>query len=259
MTAPVIRQYADAIPAKGQAQTTFDTNVNDWLDWTTLQFAPDLVAFGTWADQVRAALITGNLPPLTGRQLDAVRVNAAGNGVEFADVTAAGWALLDDANAAAQLVTLGVTATAAQINQLATLPIAGLTKAQAEAAASTVFGTVSGQRLDEMWVARRWQYESAATAFAFSTSYTLAHGLGAQPGDVSLYLECVTTDGGFSVGERIHLDSYQNFDSSRGVSLITTTANIIVRFAAGLYLYGGTGTGTDLTAARWRFVVRASK
>jgi hypothetical protein len=40
--------------------------------------------------------------------LDAVRVNAAGDGVEFADVTAAGWALLDDADAATQRVTLGL-------------------------------------------------------------------------------------------------------------------------------------------------------
>jgi hypothetical protein len=52
--------------------------------------------------------VSGNLPSLTGKELDAVRVNAAGDGVEFADVTAAGWALLDDADAAAQRVTLGL-------------------------------------------------------------------------------------------------------------------------------------------------------
>jgi hypothetical protein len=112
MTAPVIRQYPGTIPDKGQAQTAFDTNVDAFLDWQALQFAPDLVAFGTWADGIRASLIAGNLPSLTGRNLDAVRVNAAGNDVEFADVTAAGWALLDDANAAAQRVTLGAAALA---------------------------------------------------------------------------------------------------------------------------------------------------
>jgi len=108
MTAPVIRQYPGTIPDKGQAQTAFDTNVDAFLDWQALQFAPDLASFGAWADQVRAALIAGNLPPLTGRQLDAVRVNASGNGVEFANVTAAGWALLDDANPEAQRTTLGM-------------------------------------------------------------------------------------------------------------------------------------------------------
>jgi hypothetical protein len=107
MTAPVVRQFVGTIPDKGQAQTTFDTNVDAFLDWQALEFAPDLVAFVTWADGIRAALVSGNLPSLTGKELDAVRVNAAGDGVEFADVTAAGWALLDDADAAAQRVTLG--------------------------------------------------------------------------------------------------------------------------------------------------------
>jgi hypothetical protein len=108
MTAPVVRQFPGTIPDKGQSQTTFDTNVDAFLDWQALQFAPDLVAFVTWADGIRAALIAENLPSLTGKELDAVRVNAAGDGVEFADVTAAGWALLDDADAAAQRVTLGL-------------------------------------------------------------------------------------------------------------------------------------------------------
>jgi hypothetical protein len=108
MTAPVVRQFVGTIPDKGQSQTAFDTNVDAFLDWQALEFAPDLVAFVTWADGIRAALVSGNLPSLTGRELDAVRVNAAGDGVEFADVTAAGWALLDDADAAAQRVTLGL-------------------------------------------------------------------------------------------------------------------------------------------------------
>ena len=110
MTAPVIRQFVGTIPDKGQAQTAFDTNVDAFLDWQALQFAPDLVAFGTFASNTAAALVAANLPSLTGRALDAVRVNAAANGVEFADVTAQGWALLDDANAAAQRVTLGLAA-----------------------------------------------------------------------------------------------------------------------------------------------------
>ena len=94
MTAPVIRQFLGTIPDKGQAQTAFDTNVNAFLDWQALQFAPDLVAFGTFAQNTAAALVAANLPSLTGNELDAVRVNAAGDGVEFADVTAAGWAFL---------------------------------------------------------------------------------------------------------------------------------------------------------------------
>jgi len=142
MTAPVIRQYSGTIPDKGQAQTAFDTNVDAFLDWQALQFAPDLVAFGEFASDTGAALVAGNLPPLTGRALDAVRVNAAADGVEFVDVTAAGWALLDDANATAQRTTLGLV-----IGTDVSAPIGNLTQPQAEDPASTVFGTVSGQRL----------------------------------------------------------------------------------------------------------------
>jgi len=108
MSAPVIRQFAGTVPDKGQSQTAFDTNVDAFLDWQALQFAPDLVAFGTFASNTGAALVAANLPPLTGRALDAVRVNAAADGVEFTDVTAAGWALLDDADAATQRATLGL-------------------------------------------------------------------------------------------------------------------------------------------------------
>ena len=109
MPAPVIRQFVGTIPDKGQAQTAFDTNVDAFLEWQALEFAPDLVAFGEFADATGAALVAANLPSLTGRALDALRVNAAGNGVEFADVTAAGWALLDDANTTAQRLTLGLS------------------------------------------------------------------------------------------------------------------------------------------------------
>jgi hypothetical protein len=112
MTAPVIRQFVGTIPDKGQAQTAFDTNVDAFLDWQALQFAPDLVAFGEFASNTGAALVAANLPSLTGNELDAVRVNAAADGVEFVDVTAAGWALLDDADAAAQRTTLGAAAIA---------------------------------------------------------------------------------------------------------------------------------------------------
>jgi hypothetical protein len=151
MVAPVIRQFLGNIPDKVQPQNTFDTNIDAFLDWQTLQLVPDLVAFGTFASDTAAALVAANLPSLTGRALDAVRVNAAANGVEFADVTAAGWALLDDANAAAQRTTLGL-GSAAQMTDVSNADLTvnptgaarrGLVAdAIAAAAASTDYGAI---------------------------------------------------------------------------------------------------------------------
>ena len=87
MTAPVIRQYPGTIPDKGQAQTAFDTNVDAFLDWQALQFAPDLVAFGTWttgvANTVLATALAGDLPALTGKAGNYIRANNAEDGGEF--------------------------------------------------------------------------------------------------------------------------------------------------------------------------------
>ena len=137
MSAPVIRQFLGTIPDKGQSQTAFDTNVDAFLDWQALQFAPDLVAFGTFASATGAALVAANLPPLTGQAASMVRVNAAADGVEFR-------------TPAQMLADIGA-ATAAQgaLADSALQSVASLTQTQAEDDASTVFGTVSGQRLGQ--------------------------------------------------------------------------------------------------------------
>jgi len=53
-------------------------------------------------------LLAGNLPPLTGQELKAVRVNAAADGIEMQTVTAAGWAFLAGTATAAQQTALGL-------------------------------------------------------------------------------------------------------------------------------------------------------
>jgi len=165
MTAPVIRQFVGTIPDKGQAQTAFDTNVDAFLDWQALQFAPDLVAFGTFASDTAAALVAANLPSLTGRALDAVRVNAAADDVEFADVTAAGWALLDDANAAAQRTTLGVAEDSADADLTVTPD--GALRRDIGAAAIAAHGVVQRVYAEEKG------YSSGATQFLLNDTIPL--------------------------------------------------------------------------------------
>jgi len=109
--------------------------VDAFLDWQALQFAPDLVAFGEFANSTAATLVAANLPPLTGRAANMVRVNAAADGVEFR-------------TPAQVLADIGAATTAqGALADSALQSVASLTQTQAEDDASTVFGTVSGQRL----------------------------------------------------------------------------------------------------------------
>jgi hypothetical protein len=87
MTTPTITQYPDTLPAKGQANAAFDTNVDNFLTWQTVTNGPELAAMITWtqgvADTVLATALAGDLPALTGKALNFIRANAAENGGEF--------------------------------------------------------------------------------------------------------------------------------------------------------------------------------
>jgi phage-related tail fiber protein len=87
MTTPTITLYPDTLPAKGQANAPFDTNVDNFLSWLTATNGPELAAMITWtqgvADNVLATALAGDLPPLTGQALSFIRANAAENGGEF--------------------------------------------------------------------------------------------------------------------------------------------------------------------------------
>jgi len=161
---PALRSDPDTFSARLEANILF---------WPThLTFIDESNTFNAG---LSAALVAGNLPSLTGNELDAVRVNAAGDGVEFVDVTAAGWTFLS------------ATTTAAQRTAL---EIPELTQAQAEDAASTVFGQVSGQRLAQ---ANATPYgtlvnTTSGTAFDFT-------GIPAGVTEITLTLNAVSLNG----------------------------------------------------------------
>jgi len=130
---PALRSDPDTFSARLEANILF---------WPThLTFIDES---NTYNQGLSAALIAGNLPPLTGQALKAVRVNAADDGIEMQTVTAAGWTFLAAADTAAQRTALEIPA-----------PVS-LTQAQAEDDASTVFGQVSGQRLAQAIAAGGW-------------------------------------------------------------------------------------------------------
>jgi len=116
MTLPVITLYPDTIPNKGQAQTAFDANVDDFLTWQAVTFAPQLTPFINFANDLGAALVAGNLPPLDGLDNQSVRVNSDGSSVEFVDVALVGWTFLAATTTAAQRATLGLGSAALMVD-----------------------------------------------------------------------------------------------------------------------------------------------
>ena len=253
MPAPVIRQFVGTIPDKGQSQTAFDTNVDAFLDWQALQFAPDLVAFGTFADTTVAALVAANLPPLTGQALDAVRVNAAADGVEFADVTAAGWALLDDADAAAQRTTLGLGSAALMVDSAdADLAVDPDGAARRDIVAAAI---AAGAVITKT-------YASSGQTITNGGLLTLSHGMGLEPKITQYVLQCTTAEHGFSIGDRINVSSYTSGASTpRQMNVVVTTTQIQIRFVdetSGIQIgVKSTGSPQPINNSRWQLYVRA--
>jgi len=87
MTTPTITAYPGDIPAKGQSNTVFDTNVDAYLVWLSTLNIPELQALVPFLvglrDEVAATALSGTLPTMSGKAADFFRVNAGETAVEF--------------------------------------------------------------------------------------------------------------------------------------------------------------------------------
>lgn len=134
-----------------------------------------------------------------------------------------------------------------------------LTQAQAEDPASTIFGTLSGQRLGQ--AIRFWDYISAETTLpTASTVTTFAHGRGAIPSRYEAILRCKTAEFGYSVNDEIPLPSTSRFNEDFNGELSVNATNIYLSKSnqnTWVVTPRGGGAPAILTSARWRIVVRA--
>ena len=87
MTTPTITDYPGDIPAKGQSNTDFDTNVDAYLVWLSTLNIPELKILTPWIagirDEVAATALSGTLPSIAGKAGNWVRVNAGETAMEF--------------------------------------------------------------------------------------------------------------------------------------------------------------------------------
>lgn len=109
MVTPNITQYPGDIPSKGQIDTVFDQNIDDYLTWQVDSLAPEFDSALGWiagqVEDITAIAMAGDLPSLTGRAGTLLRVKADETGLEFLPTGTAGRAVL-----ASELTSAGRTA-----------------------------------------------------------------------------------------------------------------------------------------------------
>ena len=90
-----------------------------------------------------------------------------------------------------------------------------------------------------------------------NSSTSWAHGLGAKPDEVSVWLECVTAEGGYAVGDRVDLSTAQDTDNYIfGVSFDATNVTVSRKGNPRLVTKDGTARFA-LTTANWNLYIVA--
>lgn len=191
-----------------------------------------------------------------------------------ATITAAGRAILDDANAAAQLVTLGAQPAGATLTSLEGLAlVAGDTiyATAADTLARLAKGTAGqGLRMNAAATAPEWGvptmtpgFESADQSAAPASTHTIAHGLVTRPSLVQVWLKCLTAEHGYAVGDWYGPVGAETFSDGAnngvGIAVNATNIKLVVGSNNIAILNASTGARSVITAANWALVARAWK
>jgi hypothetical protein len=104
------------------------------------------------------------------------------------------------------------------------------------------------------------RFESANQVITAAGLLTIPHGLGAVPDVVTVVLECVTAEYGYSVGDLVLLSPSERA-TGFNLSIRVTPTNLVVRFASSatalIVIHATTGAGVALTNANWRIRFKA--
>lgn len=105
-------------------------------------------------------------------------------------------------------------------------------------------------------------FVSSQQTITAAGSLTLAHGLGVQPKLFQLFLKCVTSEGGYTAGDIIQINSgTQGISTGQGTSVTSDATNVYIKFGSNAVTYGITnksdGTNFGITNANWNLIVKA--
>jgi len=189
------------------------------------------------------------------------------NTVGVYTVSAAGKALIDDADASAQRTTLGL-GTAAVLNS--GTAIDNLVKLVATSKLPILDGSnLTNVPIDQVSlqsgltteIGFNSYYESAQLAFTSTFSTSLSHNLGGEPNHVRLELVCTVAEGGYTIGDVI-MPKMHASSSNGGMSVWYSATQV----GAAVYTYSGsmpmvtkTGSFFNLSPTSWKLRIKAWK
>jgi hypothetical protein len=95
------------------------------------------------------------------------------------------------------------------------------------------------------------------TGWAVGTVLTIAHGLGAKPKHIYCVFKCLSTEGGYAVGDEVYVDM-MNISNSRGAMYAANATNIyvLINNSTVNMLNLSTLAAFNVTPANWAIVAR---
>ena len=162
--------------------------------------------------------------------------------------------LLDDANAAAALATLGAAPVASpSFTGVPTAPTAAVgTNSTQIATMAAVQAELSAQK-----------YVSPELAMSNGGQIVVNHGLGVEPTHISFYLKCAVAEFGYAVGDVIRIAGDTDIDgSNEAIGVLVNNEQIVLRVGdkgPQQITRKDNGSGAISTAANWRLIVKATK
>lgn len=183
----------------------------------------------------------------------APKASPAFTGVPTAPTAAAG-------NNSTQLATTAYAdAIAALKANLASPALTGTPTAPTAAAGTNTTQIATTAMVQSAIAAGKFQkaYESPQQTITAGGSLTLAHGLGVQPKLTGIYLQCVTAENGYAVGDEIVFTA----TNSNGATIVPDATNLNIRYGSNASPFfannKNTGTNASISNANWRAVFRA--
>lgn len=275
----------DAIATTLTDTATIDLSYDDSLAQITADLKNTTVVAGTYgtASQVstftvdaqgRLTAASNTIISITASQVsdfNEVAQDAVGNIlVDSADVD---FTYNDSLNTiTAVLTTTGVSAASyGSASSVATFTVDS--KGRLSAAASTAISITASQvsdfnaavktYADTLYVPLVPTFTSADLAITSAGALTVAHGLGAIPNFIHVYLRNTTTNQGYAVGDIIIISCHAGSGTNTGVSIVPDATNLNIRYGSSAsvfeYLNKTTGVRNALTNGSWAMFIVAKR